>query len=128
MDFSASVGSRFSDWISFECADGFDVGEGFFPDAAFADMLVCGYPEVAGGGLLASLTDVLFGLERRTNLSVDVQRRGLRDFTAVKHPGQILASARRHGRIGRSVQRHLQGGTEISRGWRLGYFGGATAI
>ena len=31
-------------------ADGFDVGEGFFPKAAFADVVGCFYPEVAGGG------------------------------------------------------------------------------
>ena len=34
----------------FEGADGFDVGEGFFAKRAFADMVACCYPEVAGGG------------------------------------------------------------------------------
>ena len=41
----------------FESADGFDVGEGFFPEAAFADAVGCCYPEVAGGGFF------LLGLE-----------------------------------------------------------------
>src|SRR5208282_1978238 len=34
----------------FEGADGVDVGEGFFPEAAVANVMGCGYPEVAGGG------------------------------------------------------------------------------
>jgi len=40
-----------------ECADGFDVREGFFPEAAFGDMVGCCYPEVAGDGFF------LFGFE-----------------------------------------------------------------
>lgn len=45
----------------FEGADGFDVGVGFFPAAAFADVVACDYPEVAGGGFF------LFGFESVDN-------------------------------------------------------------
>ena len=41
----------------FEGADGGDIVEGFFPEAAFADAVACCYPEVAGGGFF------LLGLE-----------------------------------------------------------------
>ncbi len=41
--------SRFSVSIN-EFANGFDVHKGFFPEAAFADVMVCIYLEVAGGG------------------------------------------------------------------------------
>jgi hypothetical protein len=36
----------------FESADSLNVGEGFFPNAAFTDAVACCYPEVAGGDFL----------------------------------------------------------------------------
>jgi hypothetical protein len=66
-------------FYQFECSDGFDVGEGFSPEAAFADVVGCGYPEVAGGGfffvVLESADDRCggrFSLRRKANSWVTV--------------------------------------------------------